>query len=48
VGPLPSGVAVQAIYNSDDLDNVSIGEVIAPYNDYYLVWDEVSMAIVQH
>jgi len=45
VGPLPGDTPVQAIYDSDNLENVKIGEVIAPFNDYYLVWDEVSCKI---
>lgn len=33
---------MQVIHDSSDLESLEIGDVIAPFNDYYLAWDEVS------
>ena len=43
VGLVPKGVPVIPIYHCDELQSIPIGTVIAPFNDYQLVWDEVTM-----
>lgn len=42
VGSVPSGSKSRIIRDSHELESVSVGEVIAPLNDYCLLWDEVS------
>ena len=41
VGNVPSGSKPRIIRDSHELETVSVGEVIAPLNDYCLLWDEV-------
>ena len=48
VGDVPSGSKPRIIRDSHELETVSIGEVIAPLNDYCLLWDEVCEAIDDH
>lgn len=38
---VPRGHEVRAVYDAEELESITIGEIIAPYNDYYLRWDEV-------
>jgi hypothetical protein len=41
VGSIPSGSKPRVIKDSHELEDVQVGEVIAPLNDYCLQWDEV-------
>jgi hypothetical protein len=41
VGSIPSGSRPRIIKDSHELEDVQVGEVIAPLNDYCLQWDEV-------
>jgi hypothetical protein len=45
VGNVPSGSTPRVIREGTELEDVRIGEVIAPLNDYCLLWDEVSVCL---
>jgi hypothetical protein len=43
---VPSGSKPRVIREGHELEDVAVGEVIAPLNDYCLLWDEVWSSIV--
>jgi hypothetical protein len=48
VGNIPSGSTPIVIRDCLELENVKVGDVIAPLDDYIMLWDEVcSYAVVQ-